>query len=101
MTLLATTTITVQRPSAAEPFEPATWTDGEQVRGHISNPSGIETGGQEAVEFRLDCEPIALGHDDRVIDADGAVYEVAWARTRRGLGLDHTVAGLRQIAGVP
>lgn len=101
MTLLSTTTITVQHPTAAEPFEPTGYTSGETVRGHISNPSGRETGGQEDVEFRLDCEPVTLGHADRVIDAEGAVYEVVWARQRKGLGLDHTVAGLRQIAGTP
>lgn len=101
MTLLTTTTVLVQRPSAAEPFEPVAYTDGERVRGHISNPSGREAGGQEDVEFRLDCEPVALSHADRVVDAEGAVYEVVWARQRKGLGLDHTVAGLRQVEGTP
>lgn len=103
MTPLATTTVTVLEPGAHEPAEPATWTTlVEGVAGHLSSPIGLEAlGVQEIVDYRLDCEPVALDSTHRVTDdTTGETFEVVWARTRRGLGLDHTVAALRHVAGV-
>lgn len=98
---LATTTITVRRPGAAEPYEPASYsTVATGIAAHISGPAGIEIGGQEDVQHRLTADTVDLGHLDRITDAEGQTYEVVWARPRVGLGLDHTVAGLRQTEGI-
>jgi hypothetical protein len=106
---LHTTTISVLRlptDPARDPYDPQP--DPEVVaagiRAHISSPSGRERvagGSQEVVEFRLSCDPVEIRHTDRVQDEQtGAVYEVTWARERRGLRLDHTQAGLKQVSGV-
>ena len=100
---LATTTITVRRPSVADdPYDGAETvaTVAAGVAAHISTPSGREQrqgGSQETVDFRLDCEPVDLRHGDRITDAaSGETFEVVWAQPRTGLGLDHVEAGLRQ-----
>lgn len=107
---IATTTISVLRTTPNEldepgdPQTPVIVASG--IRAHISTSRGREApagGDQEVVEFRLSCDPIEvdLTHFDQVQDeATGDVYLVAWARLRRGLGLDHHEAGLRQVAGV-
>ena len=74
------------------------------IPAHISTSRGREeregASTQEIVDFRLSCNVTDLTADDRVRDeATGEVYEVTWARERRGLGLDHTEAGLRQVTG--
>jgi hypothetical protein len=103
----STTTITVKRPAPTdEPYEtpgaPSTVASG--IRAHISQGRGAENvvgGDQEVVFHRLTCDPCNLDNADAVIDdATGLVYEVEWARLRRGLGLDHMEAGLRQVEGV-
>lgn len=107
-----TTTITVLRPNAAdEPYETpagASVAVATGVRAHISTSRGDEAtagGDQEVVFFRMSCDPIpadvGLDHFDQIQDeATGELYEVVWARYRRGLGLEHHEAGLRQVAGV-
>jgi len=74
------------------------------IRAHISTPRGRERtagGSQEVVEFRLTCDPVDLRHTDQVQDEQtSALYEVTWARTREGFGLDQTQAGLKQVSGV-
>lgn len=106
---ISTTTIAILRPNPAdEPYEtpgaPATIASG--IRAHISTSRGDEStvgGDQEVVYFRLDCDPFAggsLDHGDQVKDlGTGEVYEVLWSRLRRGLGLDHHEAGLKQVDG--
>jgi hypothetical protein len=103
----ATTTITITRPAPTdEPYEPpgppSTVVAG--VRAHISLGRGAENvvgGDQEVVYHRLTCDPCDLDNADQVIDdATGLVYDVEYARLRRGLGLDHMEAGLRQVEGV-
>jgi hypothetical protein len=105
---LATTTVAVLRvpaDTARDPYDaqPAPETVASGVRAHISSPSGRERvagGSQEVVEFRLACDPVDLRHTDRVQDEQcGAIYEVVWARPRKGLGLDHVEAGLKQVSG--
>ena len=105
---LATTSIAVLRvPTDAtrDPYDaqPAPETVVSGVRAHISSPSGRERvagGSQEVVEFRLACDSVDLRHTDRVQDEQsGAIYEVVWARSRQGLGLDHVEAGLKQVSG--
>lgn len=100
---LATTTITVSsRTVADDPYDstptPATVATG--VAAHISSPSGRETvrgGSQEVIDKVLAADPVALTHTHRVTDdVTGDVYEVVWVDQRVGLGLDHTVAGLRR-----
>lgn len=104
---LSTTTITIQRADPAdEPYEdesPRT-TVASGVKAHISTSRGSEAvvgGDQEVVYFRLTCDPCDLKHTDQVTDdVTGLVYDVEWARLRRGLGMDHVEAGLRQVEGV-
>lgn len=103
---LATTTLRVERPAAAEPYETATYeTVASGVRGHISGPRGSEGGTartQEDVAFPFGCDPVDVSHLDRIVDeATDEVYEVVWARQRAGLGLDHVVGELRQVTGAP
>ena len=106
---LATTQISVLRVAAnpaRDPYDakPAPAVLASGIRAHISTPNGREQtagGSQEVVEFRLACDLVDLRHTDQVQDeATGAVYEVTWAHARQGLGLDHTEAGLKQVAGV-
>lgn len=105
---VATTTIAVLRRSVLatdDPYEvtavPAAVAEG--VRAVIGAPSGLEVlagGSQEDVTHRLDCDTTDLRSTDQVEDeATGDTYDVVWARDRTGLGLDHTVAGLRQVTG--
>lgn len=102
-----TTTIRVLRSNPAdEPYEdagPGTIV-AVGVRAHISTSRGDEEpsgGDQEVVHFRLSCDPVDLHHSDRIEDeSTGEAYDVQWARLRRGLGLDHVEAGLRQVEGI-
>ena len=103
---LATTTIAViAGATTGDLYEtvPGSTTTATGVRAHISTSSGDEEvrgGSQELVTFRLACDPVELTHTDRVQDEQtGEVYEVVWARSRSGLGLDHVQAGLRQVKG--
>lgn len=101
-----TTTITVRRPGTAEPHEgngtPTTVASG--VPAHIGAPSGSERrdgASQESITDQLSAEPVALLHTDIVVDdVTGATFEVVWVQQRIGLGLDHTVAGLRRVSGI-
>lgn len=106
MTLpLATTTITIESPGPSEPYEPSTWLPfAAGIPAHIGDPSGSELlrgGSQERIDKRLGSEPIAgLTSDHRITDdVTGDRYEVVWVDQRVGLGLDHTVAGLRRFRG--
>lgn len=102
---LHTTTIDVLRSDqdgTKDRLDPLTWsTVHPNVRAVISTPIGSERvagGSSEDVSARLDCDPVAIRHTDRVRDnTTGETFEVTWARTRYGLGLDHTVADLRKI----
>lgn len=103
---LATTTISVLPGSTSgDPYEnnPSDTPTATGVRAHISTGSGDETvrGGQlEAITFRLACDPVALTHTNRVKDEQtDEVYDVVWARSRTGLGLDQVQAGLRMVKG--
>ncbi len=102
---IATTTITVQRSNqdgTRDDYDGVTYsTITTGVRAVISEPGGTETvrgGTSETLSARLNCDPIDLRHDDRVIDeTTNETWEVTWARRRYGLGLDHTVADLLAI----
>lgn len=102
---VATTTIKVETATEDEPGEGRTWsTVATAVRAVIGSHAGAETvrpgGGREAVRAHLDCDPVDLGHLDRVTDeTTGIVYEVSWAAQRTGLGREHTVAGLVTVEG--
>lgn len=106
---IATTTIAVLRRTVLatdDPYEvtavPAAVAEG--VRAVIGAPSGNELvagGSQEDVTHRLDCDTTDLRNTDQVRDeTTSETFDVVWARSRTGLGLDHTVAGLRQVTGV-
>lgn len=101
---LSTTTVTVTSPGTGEPYETpsggATVVSG--VAAHLSNPSGLERlagGSQQIIDKRLLSEPIAtLDSTMTVVDDDtGISYGVVWVDQRKGLGLDHTVAGLIRV----
>lgn len=102
----ATTTVRIIRPHAAdEPYVEAGASSviASGVRAHISSGPGRESpeGQQEIGLFRMSADPVDLDHLDRVEDeGTGEVYEVQQVHQRRGLGLDHTFARLRQVAGV-
>lgn len=104
---LATTTITwlaSDQDGTKDLRDPPTFSipRASGVRAVIGSPGGTEdttSGQREETTFRLNCDPVpgAL-HDERVVDEQtDETYEVVWVRQRRGLGLDHTVAELRQI----
>lgn len=110
----ATTTIAVLRVpdipgSDPEDEQPAAEVVASGIRAHISTSHGREevqgASTQEVVEFRVTCDPAEIRKDDRVRDeSTGEVYEVVWARERRGPslgvgGLDHMEGGLRQVRG--
>lgn len=105
---LATTTITVLRPSLSNDDYYDLRTAGPvvaaNVRAHISEPSGIEglIGGRtEQTRFPFNSDICDLsGHDLVVDDTTGNTYEVVWVRKRFGLGLDHMTGQLRIVAGV-
>lgn len=102
---LATTTVTVTACAELEPGAGITTsTRASGVAAVISEPSGRERnapgGGGEAVDAVLLCSTVSgLSHRDRVTDADGNVYEVAWVAQRVGLGLGHSKAGLVKVDG--
>lgn len=103
---LATTTITVERRgSESANYETPTLTPiASGVRAVIGSPSGVTSrqgGSREAVTFRLNSDLVELDAECEVTDDKTADrYLVVWAKQRRGLGLDHTVAELQQVTGV-
>lgn len=103
---LATTTVTVKRVTEPEPGETRTVSTLKTgVPAHIGSPQGSRTrepgGGKQVLDLQLWCEPVT-GMDDTclVVDEQTAeTYELDWLHTRRGLGLDHVVAGVKQVRG--
>lgn len=100
---LATTTVTVASRGTGEPYEtPAGGaTVAAGIPAHLSSPSGLEQlqgGSQQVIDKRLLSERIdALTSDMTVTDdSTGLTYAVVWVDQRDGLGLAHTVAGLRR-----
>jgi hypothetical protein len=97
---VATTTITVFRPSASsDAYDGQTYTTAfAGIRAVIGSPGGTEVnagGSSQQLSARLNCDPITLKHTDRVRDDQTDItYEVTWTARRLGLGLDHTVADL-------
>lgn len=104
---LATTTITISRAAAPADTDgydtaPAASTVDWGVRAQISSPSGRNTmlvGNRTVYLWKLTADPCDLRSDDTVTNAEGETFIVQWARQRRGLGLDHTTAGLIQVEG--
>lgn len=101
---LATTTITVRRPSGGDPTDaPSFDRVARGVRAVISAPSGSQNvvgGNQEVVDAALSCDPTAIERTDLIEDdTTGDTYAIVWARQRVALGLDHTTAGLRKVTG--
>lgn len=102
---ISTTTITIHRPQAGDPYED----NGEPelvvtgVRAVIGSPSGSELrvgGHQQQISDALNCDVVDLRHGDLVSDdLSDDEFTVAWVRRRRGFGLDHLRVGLWQVAG--
>lgn len=109
MTLpITTTTVTVERRvGTADKWEPETpaviYTAIPATIGPVT-ASDVQTSGgdQQAVDAVLHTNlQHVVGRLDTVTDLlTGDVYEVAWAYSRRGLGLDHWRAGLKRTDGI-
>lgn len=105
---LATTTVTIKRVPRDDTrdgydTQPAAATIAAGVRAHIGSPSGsdnITSGDRTVVRFAIDTDPTDLQADDTVIDdMTSEEYRCIWARTRHGLGLDHTTGAIEQVTG--
>lgn len=102
---LATTTFTQRRPDPdADPYETRTAAIvATGIRGHLDAPSGTEQaiGGQlEEISAVALVETTDLLHTDEFVDENtGDEYRISWVRQRRGLGLDHTKAGVAAFQG--
>lgn len=106
---LATTTVTITRSSVPadtdgydpNPAGPALVKEG--VPAVVSLPGGapVLVGGDRIVyNTRLTCDPVDLQANDLVTDdIEGTTWVCLWARQSIGLGLDHTVASLREVTG--
>jgi hypothetical protein len=105
MIAVSTTTITHRTGAETEPGEGRTFTTAQsRVRATIGSPTGKDLlaagGGREVIDAVLNCDPITASHYDRIVDDDTAeVWEIVWVQNRNGLGLDHTRAGLKRVAG--
>lgn len=104
---LITTSVDVDRPTpAVDPDDPGTLVRlFTGLSGHVGSPSGdsVVAGGQQelvdAVLYVALTDP-AIDAGDIVTDlGTGDIWRVTFARTRRGLGLDHQAAGLRSVIG--
>lgn len=100
---VATTTITILATTGDPYEESAPTVVASGIRAHIGQPGGSEIrggGSQSDVSDKLDADPCTLDHTMQVRDdTTGVVFDVVWVRDRRGLGLDHIEAGLRQVVG--
>lgn len=103
--LIPTTTGTILDPGTGDPYEtadPTVVTAG--IAAHLSAPSGseVDRGGQlERIDTVL-LAPAGIGLDHTHLfrdDGTGQTYRVSWVEERRGLGLDHTKAGLARYQG--
>lgn len=102
---LATTTVSISESGGGDPYETSTLTVvASGISAHISAPTGregLQGGSQETIDAVLLCDPTTLLTHTCVItdESDSDTYSVAWVRRRRGLGLDHMIAGLRRTSG--
>lgn len=105
---LATTTLSISRvpddPTRdGTDTPPAAATVATGVRAVIGNPSGsqnITSGDRTVVTFPFTTDPADITADDTLTDEQTLdTYRVMWARTRHGLGLDHTEGECEQVAG--
>lgn len=105
---IAPNTVTVTRPDDQtgdyEDDANTSTTIAAATRCAITAPTGTDVvvGGQKEIVDAVLVFPAtpALDHTDLVVDDDTAdAYRVVWVRRRRGLGLDHQVAGLRSVTG--
>lgn len=104
-----TTTVTITRVSEpvdydeydANPSSSALVAEG--VRAVVSLPSAnvaLVGGDRITYSTRLTCDPVDLQAQDLVTDdIEGTSWVCLWARQSIGLGLDHTVASLREVTG--
>lgn len=103
--LIPTTTGSILDPGDGDPYEtaePSVVATG--IDAHLSSPTGTEVtrGGQlERIDTVLLAPPgIGLQHTHLWRDdATGETYRVSWVEVRRGLGLEHTKAGLARYQG--
>lgn len=73
------------------------------MRAHFSSHLGSEEvigGSRSEIRDKLTADPVELLHTDQVLDeSTDEVYDVTWVRQHRGLGLDHTTAGVSLTKG--
>ncbi len=115
---IATTTISIKRPPAADAGKDAyddnktpMTTIASGVRAVFSSPGGSTaigggehgpTGSQEVVGWQLLADPCDLRHIDTVVDdTTGQEFAVSWAKARQDPDgdLDHVVAGVDEVQG--
>lgn len=103
---LTTTTYTVRRASnitedsgEALQFEDIqTGLPGNTV--YLSGSESVVGGDRERVDARILVEPADITKSDHLVDElTGDTWQVAFARHRTGLGLDHLVLGVYQVTG--
>lgn len=96
----ATTTIDVLEPASGDDtVAPGELTVASRVAAHFSAPTGAETTA-ERTDARLLADTVELTHRHVIVDLTTFDrWQVAWVDQRRGLGLDHTVAGVNRIRG--
>jgi hypothetical protein len=67
----------------------------------LSGSESVVGGDRERVDARIIIEEADVRHFDHVLDdVTGDTWQVAFARRRTGLGLDHLVLGVYQTTGV-
>lgn len=105
---LVTNRFTIQRASNidGDSGDPLDW---ETIRtGVLGTPSyfsgseSVAHGSRERVDVRMFLPfELDLTHYDRILDEDtGDTWSVAYVRKRRGLGINHTIAGCYEVTGV-
>lgn len=106
---IATTSVRVERVAVdptRDPYDPkpAPSIVASGIRAHLSAPSGSERlagGSEQRIDRHLDCDLADVRHYDEVVDeGTGLRYQVVWAESRTGLGLDRVEAGLRRVEGI-
>lgn len=110
---LATTTISVLRPTAAQDAGEAYQVDAPApggyrttatgIRAHIGSPGGSETvrGSEQMVgQFGFLCDPVDMDHYSWVRDEKtGSTYQVIWVKSRTGFGPSFMQGQLKRVEG--
>lgn len=102
MVLIATTTVSVYHVTRDEPDEPPVRTPAYQsVEANISNAAGQATPSRVQIDRLLHVDlTVNVVHGDVVLDEQtGEEWQVLWAETNQGMGLDVRLAGMVRVEG--